>query len=218
MRPRRFATGPVLRVGLARRVRLAVRARSQREKAPPRRTWRGPQACRTVPALALCQRSHNGLVRRTANRLNTTCVESQGVVSGRAARNPNKLSCDPLRHSTYWLMVLSLEGNARAFRGHAPCRGLSSRIVHDVKHTKPAREQLYALRAPGSRPGLDSGRTLNSQTWVPRTGRRRARTDESGNALPGRASAQPSQPPPPRRCGGTRLPCARQANGGHGEA
>lgn len=45
-------------------------------------------------------------MRRTANRLNTTCVESRGVVRGRAASNV-KISCDPFRPCKHRLKVLS---------------------------------------------------------------------------------------------------------------
>lgn len=37
-------------------------------------------------SLSLPLRSSEGPVRRTANRLKTTCVDSRGVVSGRAAK------------------------------------------------------------------------------------------------------------------------------------
>ena len=62
---------------------------------------------RVVPGSALTstttspssrQRSFHDLVRRTANRLKTTCVRSRGVVRGRAASSLRTSSCDPLRY------------------------------------------------------------------------------------------------------------------------
>ena len=65
-----------------------------------------PRVRRPGPSSSLDKRSSPGPVRRTANRLETTCVRSRGVVRGRAAMHARSLSCDPLSHSTGRLMVL----------------------------------------------------------------------------------------------------------------
>ena len=65
-----------------------------------------PRVRRPCPSSSLEMRSSHGPVRRTAHRLETTCVRNRGVVKGRAAMPAHALSCDPLSHSTGRLMVL----------------------------------------------------------------------------------------------------------------